>query len=89
MEPTIYLYFNGTCLEAMTFYAETLGGEITGVFKNSDAPDPASRMPGGDDMIMHMSMALGQAVVMALLDNLGKGASGQAVQNMTLMLNLG
>lgn len=28
----------------------------------------------------------GQAVVMALLDNLGKGASGQAVQNMTLML---
>ena len=31
----------------------------------------------------------GQAVVMALLDNLGKGASGQAVQNMNLMLGLG
>jgi len=31
----------------------------------------------------------GQAVVMALLDNLGKGASGQAVQNMALMLDLG
>jgi N-acetyl-gamma-glutamyl-phosphate reductase len=30
----------------------------------------------------------GQAVVMALLDNLGKGASGQAVQNMDLMLGL-
>ncbi|MDA1089595.1 MAG: N-acetyl-gamma-glutamyl-phosphate reductase [Proteobacteria bacterium] len=30
--------------------------------------------------------AEGQAVVMALLDNLGKGASGQAVQNMNLML---
>ncbi len=29
-----------------------------------------------------------QAVVMAVLDNLGKGASGQAVQNMDLMLNL-
>lgn len=29
-----------------------------------------------------------QAVVMALLDNLGKGASGQAVQNMSLMLGL-
>ncbi len=28
----------------------------------------------------------GQAVVMAVLDNLGKGASGQAVQNMNLML---
>ena len=28
----------------------------------------------------------GQAVVMALIDNLGKGAAGQAVQNMNLML---
>ncbi len=30
----------------------------------------------------------GQAVAMALLDNLGKGASGSAVQNMNLMLGL-
>lgn len=29
-----------------------------------------------------------QAVVMALIDNLGKGASGQAVQNLNLMLGL-
>lgn len=31
---------------------------------------------------------IGQAVVMAMLDNLGKGASGQAVQNMNIMLGL-
>lgn len=30
----------------------------------------------------------GQAVVMGVLDNLGKGASGQAIQNMNLMLGL-
>lgn len=30
----------------------------------------------------------GQAVLMGLLDNLGKGASGQAVQNMNIMLDL-
>jgi N-acetyl-gamma-glutamyl-phosphate reductase len=29
-----------------------------------------------------------QAVVCAVLDNLGKGASGQAVQNLELMLGL-
>jgi N-acetyl-gamma-glutamyl-phosphate reductase len=29
-----------------------------------------------------------QAVVIARLDNLGKGASGAAVQNITLMLGL-
>ncbi|MEE8187583.1 MAG: N-acetyl-gamma-glutamyl-phosphate reductase [Kiloniellales bacterium] len=32
--------------------------------------------------------AEGQAVLVALLDNLGKGASGQAVQNLNLMLGL-
>jgi len=31
----------------------------------------------------------GEAVVMALVDNLGKGASGQAVQNLNIMLGLG
>ena len=31
----------------------------------------------------------GQVVVMGLIDNLGKGASGQAVQNMNLVLGLG
>jgi len=65
MEPTIYLYFNGDCLEAMQFYAETLGGEITGVFKNGDAPDPESRMPGGDELVMNMNMRLGSANIMA------------------------
>lgn len=32
--------------------------------------------------------AEGQAVLIALLDNLGKGASGQAVQNMNIMLGM-
>jgi PhnB protein len=65
MEPTIYLFFKGNCLEAMTRYAEILGGEITSVFRNGDAPDSESRMPGGDDMVMNMSMKLGSATVMA------------------------
>jgi PhnB protein len=67
MEPTIYLFFKGNCLEAMTHYAEVLGGEILkeDIFRNADAPDPESRMPGGDDMVMNMSMRLGRATVMA------------------------
>src|SRR5687768_2610372 len=65
MEPTIYLFFNGNCLEAMTHYAETLGGEIGDVFRNGDAPDAESRMPGGDDLVMNMTMKLGTATVMA------------------------
>ncbi|WP_417607410.1 VOC family protein [Primorskyibacter flagellatus] len=65
MEPTIYLFFKGNCLEAMNHYAEVLGGKISGVFRNGDAPDPESRMPGGDDMVMNMAMSLGSAIVMA------------------------
>ena len=65
MEPTIYLFFNGNCLKAMEHYASTLGGTITGVFRNGDAPDAESRMPGSDDMILNMAMKLGSATIMA------------------------
>ncbi|MFP1630384.1 VOC family protein [Zhengella sp. ZM62] len=65
MEPVIYLNFPGNCMEAMKHYAEVLGGEITGVFTNGDAPGAESRMPGGDDLVMNMNMRLGTANVMA------------------------
>lgn len=67
MEPTIYLFFKGDCLAAMTHYAAVLGGEIRpeDIFRNADAPDPESRMPGGDDMVMNMAMRLERATVMA------------------------
>ena len=45
---------------------------------------------GTDRLILHVfaNDAHEQAVVCAVLDNLGKGAAGQAVQNMNLMLGL-
>lgn len=64
MQPTIYLFFKGNCLEAMTHYANTLGGQIMGVFRNGDAA-PDSRMPGGDDMVMNMAIRLGDSTIMA------------------------
>ncbi len=65
MQPTIYLFFEGNCLEAMTHYADTLGGEVGHIHRNADAPDAESRMPGGDDLVMNMSIQLGHATVMA------------------------
>ncbi|MBU3028513.1 VOC family protein [Paracoccus marinaquae] len=64
MQPMIYLFFKGNCLEAMTHYADTLGGQIDGVFRNGDAA-PEDRMPGGDEMVMNMSMRLGDTSIMA------------------------
>lgn len=52
--------------------------------------DPEA-LNGTDDMEIYVfaNDDTGQCVVAALLDNLGKGAAGQAVQNMNLMLGLG
>ena len=65
MQPNFYLFFQGDCLEAMSLYAETLGGEIVSIMRNKDAPDPKDRMPGGDDLVMNMQMKLGPAMIMA------------------------
>jgi PhnB protein len=65
MEPTIYLFFKGDCLAAMTHYAEVLGGRVEGVMLNRDAPSPEERMPGGDDLVMNMMLRLGSTSLMA------------------------
>lgn len=64
MEPIIYLTFNGNCHEAMTRYADVLGGRTADVFRNADAPAD-SRMPGSGDQVMNMSLHLGSAILMA------------------------
>ncbi len=65
MDPATYLFFNGNCFEAMTRYAEVLGGQVGSVVRNADAPNEESRMPGGDEMIMHMNIVVGSATIMA------------------------
>jgi N-acetyl-gamma-glutamyl-phosphate reductase len=58
------------------------------------APDRARSDPqdlnGTDRMELHVCghAERGRAVLAAVLDNLGKGASGAAVQNLELMLGL-
>lgn len=48
----------------------------------------ASAKAGTDDMELIVSGHAGQTIITALFDNLGKGASGAAVQNMNIMLGL-
>lgn len=43
---------------------------------------------GTNELRLHVFEGEGQVVVMALLDNLGKGASGSCVQNLNIMLGL-
>ena len=65
MQPIPYLFFNGNCLEAMTHYIETLGGTIAKLVRHADAPDAQSRMPGGDDLVRHITIRLDDSLIMA------------------------
>lgn len=46
----------------------------------------AGTMAGNDSLVLIVNGHDKQTIVTALFDNLGKGASGAAVQNMNLML---
>ncbi len=65
MQPNPYLFFAGDCFEAMTLYADTLGGEVLSVMRNSDAATPEDRMPGPDDAVMNMVIRTDGGVMMA------------------------
>lgn len=60
-----YLQFDGTCGEALKFYADTLGGSVqTMTFR--DAPEPCPGLPDDAlDRVMHGSVNVGDRVLMA------------------------
>lgn len=58
-----YLTFNGNCAEAMNFYKECLGGELT-LQKVGDSP-MAAHMPNKKDSVMHSALKSGNMVLMA------------------------
>lgn len=60
-----YLLFEGRCEEAIGFYRDALGAEVTDLMRAKDSPDPSMRMPGADDKIIHASLRIGDQTVMA------------------------
>lgn len=80
-----YLSFNGTCAEAMHFYEKTLGGKIEMMMKYSEAPpDPATPTVGGD-AIMHATLSLEGAQLMA--SDSPPGMPADAMKGMTVSLS--
>lgn len=69
MELYPYIMFNGTCEEAMTFYKESLGGEILGIERYEGSP---MQVPEEyKQKVMHMTLKLPSGILMAS-DNLEK-----------------
>ena len=59
-----YLFFNGTCAEAVKAYEKIFGAKVVMMMKNADAP-PESRMPGNDNLIMHVRLDLNGMTLLA------------------------
>lgn len=48
-----YLHFEGTCEEALRFYAEIFGGNVTDLTRFGDAPMAKDLPPGNEQRVMH------------------------------------
>ena len=63
-----YLFFDGRCEEAIEFYRQALGAEVTMLMRVKDSPEPPQpgmMPPGSDEKVMHASLRIGDATVMA------------------------
>jgi PhnB protein len=63
-----YLFFDGRCEEALNFYREALGAEVTALMRFKDSPephDPGGVPPGSENKVMHASLRIGDTTVMA------------------------
>ena len=59
-----YLFFDGRCDEAISFYRNALGAEVQMLMRYKDCPEP-DMVPGNDDKVMHAALRIGETVVLA------------------------
>ena len=88
MQVQAYLFFDGRAEEAIEFYTKALDAKVEMLMRFSDSPEPPPPgmvPPGSENKIMHSSLRIGDAVVMASDGNCG----GQTqFQGFSLSLNV-
>ncbi|MBX9632486.1 MAG: VOC family protein [Burkholderiales bacterium] len=63
-----YLFFEGRCEEAMTFYTKAVGAKVEALmrFKESPEPPPPGMVPpGSENKVMHALFRIGDSAIMA------------------------
>ncbi|HET9718060.1 MAG TPA: VOC family protein [Pseudolabrys sp.] len=65
MQVQPYLFFDGKAEEAIEFYKATLGAKAEMLMRWKDSPDRSNCTPDNENKIMHASLKIGEAKVMA------------------------
>jgi PhnB protein len=63
-----YLFFDGRCEEAIELYRKVLGASVDMLMRFKDSPEPPRPgmvPPGSENKIMHASLRIGDARIMA------------------------
>lgn len=60
-----YLFFEGRTEEALGFYRDALGAEVTALMRFREGPEPEHIPPGGAEKVMHAEFTVAGARVMA------------------------
>ena len=71
-----YLFFDGRCEEALNFYKEKLGAQVTMLMRFGESPEPPSpeqcasgapdfSAPGFKEKVMHANLKIGDSELMA------------------------
>jgi len=65
MQVQPYLFFDGSCEEAIEFYKKTLGAKVEMMMRFKENPEPQYNPPGGENKVMHACIKIGDTQVMA------------------------
>jgi PhnB protein len=60
-----YLFFDGRCEEALTYYRKALDAEVLMLMRFKDSPEPGMCGPVGAEKIMHASFRVGGSTILA------------------------
>ena len=60
-----YLFFEGRCDEAIEFYKKAVGAEVGMLMRGKDAPEKAMCAAGNENKVMHASITINGARIMA------------------------
>ena len=80
-----YLFFNGTCADAMRFYERTLGGKLEMMMTHGESPVAGESPPGSADRILHARLVIDGRILMASDSMVGQPYEGMKGFSLSLI----